>query len=278
MYPRSQSLEFYPNRVGAASSFGPGLSNPRYLRRRSGLCGELHMPACVQGCTGGASWNFEYRRVDKEATMNNLLYIKASPRGDRSYSATVADVFVDAYGRAHPDDRVTTMDVFYDDLPDFDFEAASAKYKIMHGKEHSEQDKQVWNRIVSVINDFTSADKYVFAVPMWNFSIPYRLKQYIDVIVQPGYTFTVTEEGNYQGLVTDKPVLVFYARGGAYAPGSQTEPFDLQTKYLELILRFIGLTDIRSIVIEPTLMNGPEAAAESKANAIKQAREIALDF
>lgn len=210
--------------------------------------------------------------------MAHILYIKASPRGDRSHSASVADAFVDAYSRTHPDDQVTTLDVFYDDLPAFDFEAVSAKYKILHGKEHTDEDKRVWAGIVSVIDEFKAADKYVLAVPMWNFSIPYRLKQYIDILIQPGHTFTVTTDGNYQGLVTGKPVFIAYARGGTYPPGTEMEAFDFQKKYLEMALGFIGLTDIHSVMVEPTLMNGPEAAAEGKAAAITKAREMAQTF
>ncbi len=76
---------------------------------------------------------------------------------------------------------------------------------------------------------------------MWNFSIPYRLKQYIDIIVQPGLTFSMDEKGNYIGLVKNKPVFIAYSRGGKYPPGSQQEAFDLQKKYWELILGFYGI-------------------------------------
>ena len=214
----------------------------------------------------------------RELAMANVLYIKASPRGDRSYSVAVAEAFVEAYSQAHPDDDVTTLDVFYDDLPAFDFEAVTAKYKIMHGKDHSAEDKQVWDGIVSVIKDFKAADKYVLAVPMWNFSIPYRLKQYLDILIQPGQTFAVTEDGNYQGLVTGKPVFIAYSRGGAYPAGTEMAAYDFQTKYLELALGFIGLTDIHSVVVEPTLMGGPEAAGQAKGDALLKAKEIAKTF
>jgi FMN-dependent NADH-azoreductase len=210
--------------------------------------------------------------------MSHVLYIKSSPRGDRSYSCTVADALVEAYSQTHPDDEITTLDVFYDDLPAFDFEAATAKYKVMHGKDHTEQEKKVWDRIVSVIQDFKAADKYVLAVPMWNFSIPYRLKQYIDILVQPGHTFSVTEDGQYEGLVKGKPAAIVYSRGGAYPPDSEMQAFDLQTKYLELILNFMGVTDIRSVVVEPTLLDGPEAGAKAKAQAVDQARELAKEL
>jgi FMN-dependent NADH-azoreductase len=210
--------------------------------------------------------------------MSKLLYIKASPMGELSYSVAVADAFVRAYRQAHPGDEVQTLNIFEEPLPEFDFAAASAKYKIMHGVEHSQQDKEVWDRIVAVIDEFKSADKYVMAVPMWNFSIPWRLKQYIDVIVQPGHTFSATEAGGYDGLVGRKPILVVYARGGEYLVGTEAEAFDLQKRYLELVLGFMGLSDVRSIIVEPTLAGGPDTAAQNKTSAIGRAKEMASDF
>jgi len=210
--------------------------------------------------------------------MSELLYIKASPMGELSYSIAVADAFVDAYLQAHPDDKVRIVDIFKKRLPAFDFKAASAKYKIMHNKEHSPEDRRIWSGIVSIIEEFKSADKYVIAAPMWNFSIPYRLKQYIDILVQPGYTFTVDNAGNYQGLVKDRPVFVAYARGGEYPPGTAGEAFDLQKKYLELILAFIGFSGIQSVVVEPTLAKGKDVAEQKRTEAVEKARQIAKDF
>jgi FMN-dependent NADH-azoreductase len=210
--------------------------------------------------------------------MSEVLYIKASPRTGRSHSVAVADVFIDSYRETHPDDNIKTIDIFRSELPVFDLEAATAKYKIMHGEEHSKQDEQIWAEIVSVIDEFKSADKYVMAVPMWNFSIPYRLKQYIDILVQPGYTFSVTEDGNYEGLIKNKPVFIAYARGGEYPLGTDKEGFDLQKKYLELILAFIGFRDVRSITVEPTLAGGSDVAKQRRAAAIDKARKIAGEF
>jgi FMN-dependent NADH-azoreductase len=209
--------------------------------------------------------------------MSHLLYIKASPRSDRSYAIAVADAFLDAYERSHPDDQVTSLDVFYDDLPAFDFEAVSAKYRILQSKPHDEQDKKVWDRVVGVIRDFQAADKYLVATPMWNFSIPYRLKQYVDILVQPGLTFAARPDGSYEGLVRDKPMMLVCAQGGSYLSGMAAQTYDFQRRYLELIFGFIGFENIQSIIVDSTLM-GPEAAARSKAAAIDKARELAEDF
>ncbi|MHC4105365.1 MAG: FMN-dependent NADH-azoreductase, partial [Planctomycetota bacterium] len=165
--------------------------------------------------------------------MSKLLYIQASPRGQRSHSVAVTDAFIEAYEQKHPDDEVDILNVFDESIPNFDGLAVQAKYTILHGKPHSEAEQQVWKDVEQVIEQFTSADKYVLAVPMWNFSIPYRLKQYIDLLVQPGYTFSYSPEAGYKGLVSGKPILVVFARGGEYPPGSGAEGFDLQTKYIE---------------------------------------------
>ncbi len=209
--------------------------------------------------------------------MERILYIQASPRTQRSHAIAVANVFVGAYVKKHPAVHVATINVFKDNIPAFDGEAVQAKYAIMHGAEHTKEQKDAWARIQRAIEQFMSVDRYIFAVPMWNFGIPYRLKQYIDVIVQPGLTFTVNEKG-YEGLVKGKSAFIVYARGGRYAPGSGAEAYDLQSKYLELILQFIGIRDIRSLRVEPTLAEGPETAQKELEAAIERARSMAGDF
>jgi len=209
--------------------------------------------------------------------MSKVFYIQASPRIERSYSIAVADAFVSAYKQANPKDGVVTINLFKKDLPSFDGLAVQAKYAILHGQKHSPEELAAWKKVEDVIAEFKSADKYVMAVPMWNFGIPYRLKQYLDIIVQPTYTFSFSPQEGYKGLVKGKPIFVSYSRGGAYPKGSAEEAFDLQTKYFQLALGFIGFTDIRTLVVEPTLA-GSEVAKQKREEAIAKAKEMALKF
>jgi len=210
--------------------------------------------------------------------MSTLLYIQSSPRGQRSKSITVADAFVETYKQKHPDDKIVTLNIFKEKLPAFDGLTVQAKYTILHGQKHSKEELQAWKKVEKIIEQFKSADKYVLAVPMWNFGIPYRLKQYIDILVQPGYTFSYSPETGYKGLVTGKPIVTIYARGGEYPQGSPGEALDLQTKYLQLILGFIGFTNIRSVIVEPTLQGSAEAIEAKVHKAIDAAGKIAEDF
>ena len=209
--------------------------------------------------------------------MKKLLYIKSSPRGERSYSTTVAAEFLKAYRSTHEGDTIKEVDVFRMAVPAFDGAVLDSKYAILNGKPHTEEQKKAWAHVEKVIAEFKDADKYVISVPMWNFGIPYRLKQYFDVLIQPGYTFSFSPADGYKGLVTGKPVTVVYARGGDYPAGTPYEAYDLQKKYVELVLGFIGFTGIESIVVGPTLA-GPDAAAASKTAGLARARELAAKF
>lgn len=210
--------------------------------------------------------------------MTRLLYIEASPRKERSSSIKVARGFLDEYKKTHPDDRVDYLDLWAKELPRFDGEVINAKYAILHGKPHTESQKAAWKAVEEVIYDFMDADKFVFSLPMWNFGIPYKLKHFIDVLVQPGYTFIYTPKEGYKGMVTGKPATLIYSRGGAYGPGTGAEPLDYQKTYMEQILGFIGFTDIRSIVVEPTLAVSPEEKDKLVSNAIEEAKKIAASY
>ncbi|NCC24175.1 MAG: FMN-dependent NADH-azoreductase [Deltaproteobacteria bacterium] len=207
--------------------------------------------------------------------MKRLLYIKASPRGQRSHSLAVADVFVETYRKRHPEAVVEVRDLFAMDLPKLDGAMLEAKYNIMHGLEHSAEQKARWRAVEAVIEDFTSFDRYVFAVPMWNFNFPYVLKHYMDVIIQPSYTFTTTAEG-YHGL-TEGKAFVAYARGGEYPPDSGADAINFQARHFEWLLRFIGLEQIFTVVVQPTLQ-GPEKAKESRLAAMDEARSLVVRF
>jgi len=208
--------------------------------------------------------------------MATILYVKASPRGQRSRSVKVADALIAASRRSHPDDTVDELNLFDVELPTFDGPALEAKYAILHGQSPSPEQAEAWQGVQAVIERFTSADKYVFAVPMWNFGVPYRLKHYLDVIVQPTYVFNVSDQG-YVGLVTGKPAVVVSARGGDYSD-PQAAAVDHEKPYVELILGFMGFTDIRHIVAEPTLAAGPEAAEAAVAAALEAAETVGREL
>jgi FMN-dependent NADH-azoreductase len=171
-----------------------------------------------------------------------LLYIKASPRKDRSHSTKLAKAFLDEFQKKNPECVIDTLDLWNEDLPPFDGPALQAKYDVMHGEEPTGEQQKAWNVVKEIATRFASADKFVFSIPMWNYSIPYKLKHYIDVITQPGILFKGSK-----GLVGDKPAALLYASGGSYPPNS---PNDLLKPYMRLWLNFVGITNIVELASE----------------------------
>ncbi|XPV77854.1 MAG: FMN-dependent NADH-azoreductase [Desulfovibrio sp.] len=204
-----------------------------------------------------------------------VLYIQSSPRGERSHSTHVAQAFLSEYSSKHPDTEIITRNVFEMGLPEFDNTLVAGKYDIMHGRKHSDALRDAWASVEQLIEEFKSADKYVFSVPMWNFSIPYKLKQYIDIVAQPGYTFAVGENG-YTGLVKGQ-AFIAYSRGGAYPVGSDADAINFQSKYLEFQLGFFGIDIIETVSAEQ-MMSPPENRDRIKAEVIGQAIDIAGKF
>lgn len=202
-----------------------------------------------------------------------LLHIEGSPRGARSYSSRAAEALVAGFLQAKPGATARTIEVAETALPAFDGAALDAKYAIMGGREHTSEQAAAWRAIEGVIADFTSADAYVFSAPMWNFGLPYALKHYFDVLIQPGYTFRWTAEKGYEGLVLGKPAAIVVARGGEYPEGAAV---DHQKPHLELLLGFIGITDVATITVEPTLAMGPEEAEARLERALVRAREAGV--
>jgi len=213
----------------------------------------------------------------RRSEMARLLYIEASPRKERSASIEAAKTFINEYKHTHPEDVVETLDLWATHLPEFDGNVIDSKYVILHGLEHTDEQRQAWKGVEDVIEQFTAADKYLFSLPMWNFGIPYKLKHYVDVIVQPGYTFSFSPEEGYKGLVTGKPLAVIYARGGAYGAGTGSESYDLQKAYLEHILGFIGFSDFQNILVEPTLVSY-EDKEKIMETAKQQVKSVAAGF
>lgn len=206
--------------------------------------------------------------------MTKLLHIQASPRIGRSASIAVAEHFLDVYRAEHPGDTVETLNLWEANLPKFDGSTLEAKYAVMHGQTHTPTQLEAWRAVVRIADHFKSGDKYLFSLPMWNFSIPYQLKHYIDVLVQPGLAFSFTPEAGYKGLITGKPAVAIYARGDAYVLGSGAESYDAQSTYFRQILGFIGFTDIKEIFVEPTLA-GPTAKDDAVAAGNLKAAELA---
>ena len=208
-----------------------------------------------------------------------LLNIQSSPRRSRSASIAVADAFLDAYRQVCPEVIVDTLNVWDEKLPEFDQEAIGAKYKGINQEPMDEAEQKVWDRIQELVARFKRADRIVIGVPMWNFAYPYKLKQLIDLVAQRNLLFTF-DGRKYGPLLETSRALVILARGGAYADDLPTPPsrFDHQKDYFEFWLPFIGVREVKTLVVESTSWGGKEKGEYSVERGKQAARELAAHF
>jgi len=209
--------------------------------------------------------------------MKKLMHIIATPRGDESRTLKVSRAFLDVFRKKYPACEVDELNVCIEKLPDLTVEKIDGKYVLLSGKELSPALQRSWQGIIGHIERFISADAYLVSCPMWNFSIPYGLKQYIDIIMQPKYLFRYTASGA-EGLLKNKRMVIVTSRGGDYSDTSPSRPYDMQEPYLRNVFGFAGISDITFVNAEPMDALGPDVQAEAIRKAQECARGVAENF
>jgi FMN-dependent NADH-azoreductase len=199
--------------------------------------------------------------------MLHLLHLDSSPRGSRSISRVLTEEFIARWLQVHPQDVVTYRDVGRYPVPPVDEAWIAASFS--KSEALAPELANALKISDELIDELLVADRYVFGVPMYNFGIPANLKAYIDQIVRVNRTFT----SDWQGLLTDKKMLIITARGGSYSTDAVAGQFDFQEPYLRAIFEFIGVTDITFIHAENLTMGD-----EEKQQSLTQARTAIKDF
>jgi FMN-dependent NADH-azoreductase len=205
--------------------------------------------------------------------MTRLLHISSSPRGEASASLRIADAYVGAYAEAQPDHAIDTWDLWDGSLPAFGPSAAGAKMTVFGGGTPEGAQAAAWRAARSVFERFDAANRLLFSVPMWNAGVPYVLKQFIDIVSQPGWIFGVDPYTGYEGLLAGrgKTATVIYTSA---VWGPQLGPefgHDFQSTFFDDWLRWTGVTDITSIRHHPTLTGDIQTSLD---RAIEEARAL----
>lgn len=211
--------------------------------------------------------------------MSTVLYITAHPlEHQASYSLAVGKAFIEAYREKHPQDNVVHLDLYKLGIPHIDADVFSGWGQLSSGAAFdklSDAEKAKISKLNELVDQFVSADKYVFVTPMWNLSFPPILKAYIDAVCIAGKTFKYTESGAV-GLLSGKQALHIQARGGIYSEGPGAE-LESGHSYLVKILSFLGVSQVDGIFVEG-MSAFPDKAEEIKQKAIAQVKEKAAHF
>lgn len=210
--------------------------------------------------------------------MSKVLYVKANPKSEeQSFSLSVGRAFISAYKSAHPNDEIVEIDLFKSDVPFVDAEVFGSWGKLQNGipfNELSQSEQGKLYEMSQLTEQVLSADKYVFASPLWNLSLPTVLRAFIDSMAVQDKTFKYADKGP-EGLLKNKKALHIQASGNVFSEGP-AKSFEHGVSYLRSVLNFLGVQDVEAILVEGTANTA--AAHHIKAKAIECAKEIAKSF
>ncbi|HAS6306750.1 TPA: FMN-dependent NADH-azoreductase [Vibrio vulnificus] len=186
--------------------------------------------------------------------MSRLLVLKSSILGDYSQSNKLVDEFINKFDQQD----VVVRDLAEQPLPVLDFQVATA---LRASGDLSEAQQAIVDLSDQLIAEIKHADTLIIAAPMYNFTVPTQLKNWIDLIARAGVTFTYTEQGP-KGLIEGKKAVVVTTRGGIHKDTSS----DIITPYLKTVLGFVGITEVEFVYAEALNM-GEDFASKGLASA-----------
>ena len=189
--------------------------------------------------------------------MARLLVVSCTPKGPLSRTRRLLDAWLAKRRTADPALAVDEVDLVNTELPLVDGPVALAKGSVAAGSQLTPTQQRAWDAIVPWAREFVAADEVVIAAPMWNFSLPYPVKHYLDVVVQPGLLFRYNAQGPH-GLCGGKPLTLVTTRGSAYADLPQV---NFQTNYLRWLCEFIDCR-YSEVVAEGLDARGPQAGEQ----------------
>ena len=192
--------------------------------------------------------------------MATLLYISSSIFGDNGNSSQLAGEFIQRWQAANPRGQVVRRDLTEAPLAHLDGARVGAFFTPTEQRSAAQQ--AIVDESDALVAELRDADVVVIGLPMYNFGVPSQFKAWMDNIARAGITFKYTETGPV-GLLENKPVLVFAARGGVYA----NTPNDHQEPFVRQFLGFIGLSNVQFVFAE-----GVNMGDQAKEKALQGAR------
>ena len=111
----------------------------------------------------------------------NILHVTAR----HSNQSNVARATNELLPKLKFDYNLTERNLWEESLPPYNLDHVKAKFNLMKNPE-SDLDQHIFEPIREIVEEINDQDILIVSTPMWNLSLPYVLKQYIDIIIQPG--------------------------------------------------------------------------------------------
>jgi FMN-dependent NADH-azoreductase len=207
--------------------------------------------------------------------MNKTLIINAHPKIDdtSSVSLQVFNHFLKAYKELIPDSgAIEQINLYSDVVPMIDKTVLNAWEKQRQEQDLTSLEQKVTERMAEILQQFKRANTYVIVLPLHNFNIPSKLKDYMDNIMIARETFKYTENGSVGLLKDGRKMLVIQASGAIYTNNDWYTEVDYSNKYLKSMFNFLGIEDYQIIRAQGVALLEPNEVLQQ---AYKEAEKAA---
>ncbi len=208
----------------------------------------------------------------------NILHVCANPKPtEEAVSKQLAAAFFGKIIELRPDVELVNTNLYDEKPPFYSYELYKrAWYPVMdESYEPSKAEDMAINYAAKQAEAFNAADVLVLTMPMWNFSVPAIMKAWMDQVLSPGLTFTITPEEGVTPLHKIKSVVLLVASGSVYKEDDERDALSSQVRSA---FGFIGIDDIEIVWADGqnSLFNMDHA--QRKEMAIEAATETAEDI
>ena len=186
-----------------------------------------------------------------------LLHVDASAKGEYSNSRALSRYFIELLQARLPDLEIDYLDVANNPPPHVTEAFAQAIYT--PAKDRTPEMKQTIAYSDALCRQLLEADLLLFAMPMYNWSMPSAFKAYIDNITRGELTYVYGPAGNVVGQLSRQKALFLTTRGADLRPGSPYEGMDALTPALKAAFGFLGVHSPYFVDAQPLQFADQEA-------------------
>ena len=201
--------------------------------------------------------------------MEDLLFINACVRGQKSRTLQLARRFLEAWQHAHPKAVITERDLCRDRL--------SPQYpEVLEERDALWSAGKLDDPLFQPARQFAAAGRIVIAAPFWDLSFPAILKIYLERISVTNITFGYDDLGRSVGLCKADKLLLITTRGGDFSI-PEISWMEMGARQLEALCAMYGIPSFQCLTAQglDDIRNDKEAIL---AQAMDQAEKLAETF
>lgn len=205
-----------------------------------------------------------------------IMHVDASAKRERSNSRALSRYFLERLREQHVDLDIDYLDVRVDTPPHVTEAFAIATYT--PADQRTDAMKATLASSDALCERLLAADALVFAMPMYNWSMPSAFKAFIDSVTRTNLTYVFTDDGHTAGQLGRQKVLFITSRGADLRAGSPYAAMDALTPALKAAFGFLGVADPMFVDAQPLQFADPEARTEALERAHAELDAVAVEW